>query len=470
MPRRRTVSDELPRSVALNAYIGEPACSPLDDRASRWGARTGLLAPRRALAFDDPADPRDWADDAVGYGVLLADDPEVPHAAKAVGQDAPAAVRELMAARPDTVMLRWSPDLAERHLRRYFPDGSYQDPRVGLSLFGIGKGRLPRYIVIIGTPDQVPWRVQYLLAVRHAVGRLPLDDDGLDHYVGAMLGGFVAPDGDTEVDARAPLLWTVSHPGDITADMRVVVADPLSRALEDDRLPRFNHLCDASATGAGLVTALATQRPALLVTSSHGLATGERESLRAGLGLPVDVQWRTVERQTLIDAIPSGSMWFAQACCSAGSEGASKYPGLLVAGAVLDVIERVASLGSTVAATAVALLGRERPVRAVLGHVEPTFDWTLRDERTGQGLGGQLVAALSSQLHTGVPVGLAFKDYREGVGQLLADWQETYDRLNAGDLSVRPQLTRLRLTAVDRQSLVLLGDPTVTLPDLASAP
>lgn len=463
------MSDELPQELALNAYIGEPARSPLDDRAARWGARTGLLAPYRALAFDDPADPRDWASDQVGYGVLLADDPDVPHAAKAVGQDAPEAVRELMAARPGTVMLRWSRDLAEQHVRRYFPDGSFQDPRVGLSLFGTAKGRLPRYIVIIGTPERVPWRVQYLLAARHAVGRLPLDDEGLGRYLSAMLDGFTAPDGGTDVDVRAPLLWTVSHPGDITAEMRVVLADPLARALEDDRLPRFTHLHDTAATGSGLVDALAAQRPALLVTSSHGLAEGEHETLRAGLGLPVDVGWHTVGLQDL-DAIPPGAVWFSQACCSAGSEGASKYPGLLATGPVLDVIERVATLGPTVAPAAVALLGRERPVRAVLGHVEPTFDWTLRDERTGQGLGGQLVAALSSQLHTGAPVGLAFKDYREGVGQLLADWQETHDRLNAGNLGVRPQLTRLRLTAVDRQSLVLLADPTVTLPDLASAP
>jgi hypothetical protein len=105
-----------------------------------------------------------------------------------------------------------------------------------------------------------------------------------------------------------------------------------------------------------------------------------------------------------------------------------------------------------------------------LGHVEPTFDWTLRDDRTGQGLGGLVVRALSDNLFAGQPLGLAFEEYRETVGVLHGDWQTAYDTFIAGDTSLRARLTRLRLTALDRQSLVLLGDPTVTLPDLATAP
>ena len=48
----------------------------------------------------------------------------------------------------------------------------------------------------------------------------------------------------------------------------------------------------------------------------------------------------------------------------------------------------------------------------------------------------------------------------DGVATLLA-------RTAARDTSLLELMTRLRLTAVDRQSLVLLGDPTVTLPPLA---
>ena len=86
------------------------------------------------------------------------------------------------------------------------------------------------------------------------------------------------------------------------------------------------------------------------------------------------------------------------------------------------------------------------------------------------GLGGDLVAALSTNLYAGQPIGHAFSDYRAGVGELHTQWTTAYDQRAAGDATVRPRLTRLRLTAFDRQSLVLLGDPTVTLPSIATAP
>jgi hypothetical protein len=78
--------------------------------------------------------------------------------------------------------------------------------------------------------------------------------------------------------------------------------------------------------------------------------------------------------------------------------------------------------------------------------------------------GHHIVAALSSNLYHQQPVGLAFAAYYAGVGELHNQWADLREELNNGDTSVRDTLTRLRLTALDRQSLVLLGDPTVTMP------
>ncbi len=456
----------LPASVAINAWRDGAAQGELGDRASRWGAGTGLPHSQQAMELGEIVDPTNWASASVGYGVLLLDDDSVPEAVRAVGGDAPDPVRELVAARPGTVVLRWRKELGLRFLRRYFADGSHQDPTIGLSTFGTAKGSLPRYVVIIGGPDVIPWSVQYALETRHAVGRLPLDDEALGNYLSALLVGF----GDADLDARAPLMWTVSHNGDITAEMRAVIADPLAAKLVDPQLERFEHLTDASATGTELLARLTVMRPALVVTSSHGLAAGDADALRAGLGLPVDVGNVALELGALVDAMPSGAVWYAQACCSAGGDAQTNYAGLLAPGDVLDAVEAVATLGATVAPAAVELLGRPKPVRAVVGHVEPTFDWTLRVAETGQGLGGHLVEALSTNLFRGQPIGYAFEAYRSGVGELHSQWAGLYDQLAKGSTGVREELTRLRLTAVDRQSLVLLGDPTATLPPLDQAP
>jgi hypothetical protein len=457
---------ELPAEVAIDAWPGTPAHGELDPAAKNWGARRGLPPSQAGLAFDAPADPRQWAHEDVGYGILLRDSPDREWSeAKVTGVDAPEAVRRILAERPGTVLLHWSPELGDRYLRRYYADKTFNDPLVGLSVFGTGKGRLPRYVLIAASPELVPWSVQYSLSVRHAVGRLPFDGDELGPYVDALLDGehgWAAHD----VDVMSPVLWTVDHgPTDITRLMHAALTSPLDKAFTGT-LTGLRHLVGTDATVANLVSALKA-KPAVVVTSSHGATPLDPEALRADLGLPVAQDHSTVPLDRLATAIPAGAVWFAQACCSAGSTGQSSYRGLLKEGSTAwSVVEAVAANGSVVAPAPLALLARKKPVRAVLGHVEPTFDWTLRDDQTGQKLGGSIVAALSSNLHHGMPLGLAFQEYREGIGVITTQWAKLAEQLNANDTAVLPRMTRLRLTAWDRQSLVLLGDPTVTLPPL----
>ena len=461
------MSDDIPDAIRIDAWTGNAvAGGPLDPRAVFWGALGGLPPSQKPLDLGLPPDPTDWESPDVGYGVLLRES-DHPAPDKALGVDAPGPVRDIMAARPGTVMLRWDPTLPDGFIRRYFPDGTSQPPEL-LSGFGVGRGRLPRYVAIIGGPEQVPWSVQYALGTRRAVGRLPFSgEEELGNYVTAMLAGWP----DTDLDVRAPLMWTVDLPGDITAEMRAVLANPLEQKLTDDRLPRFQHLTDGHASAGELLASLRSARPALVVTSSHGLTAGDGDALADTLGLPVDSAHSAVALADLEDAMPPGAIWHAQACCSAGSEGPSKYTGLLGEGTTaLGVVTSVAELGSRVSPAALRLLGREHPVRAVIGHVEPTFDWTLRVAETGQGLGAEIVAALSTNLYAGQPVGHAFSDYRAGVGELHTQYVAALAKRSAGDSSQRPRLTRLRLSALDRQSMVLLGDPTVTLPPLAGAP
>ncbi|GCD99146.1 hypothetical protein [Embleya hyalina] len=170
----------------------------------------------------------------------------------------------------------------------------------------------------------------------------------------------------------------------------------------------------------------------------------------------------------LCDAMPSGCIRYAQACRSAGAAGESFHAGLLPVGSsAFGTVEAVDGLGTMVVPAPLELLGRESPVRAVPGHVEPTFSWTPQVDDTGQGLGGRLVSALSTHLYTGEPLGSALAEYRPYVGELHTRWARLRESSAGGDTSVRETLTRLRVSALDRQSLVLPGDPTAALPALA---
>ncbi|GAA2515857.1 hypothetical protein [Pilimelia columellifera] len=455
------MTERLPAEVTLNAWADAPVGGALAADAVRWGARAGLPRSQQALPIAPLVDEADWAHPDVGYGVLLPDRDDVDPVVRAAGGDAPEPVRRLIAGRPGTVALRWRPDLPSHLLRRYLPDGRAQDPVIGLSRFGVGPGRLPRHVLIVGGPDQIPWSTQYALGVRHAVGRLPLPADQIGSYVDALLAGW--PDASARL--AAPLVWSVDA-GDITTLMRQAVAGPLAAALRDPSLPDAVELTGPAATSKELLTALLDQRPALLVTSSHGRTAPLEDPtlLAAGLGLPVAADHVTAPLSELTAAVPAGTIWHAAACCSAGSDATSAFAGLLSpGGAAHRVVGAVAGLGDTVAPAATALLSRPDPVRAIVGHVEPTFDWTLQVAETGQSLGHELVAAFSTQLHHGRPLGLALAGYWAGVGQLHTDWATARDALAPGDVAAQARLTRLQLTARDRQALVLLGDPTVTL-------
>ncbi|MGV1003734.1 MAG: hypothetical protein ACOYEV_02985 [Candidatus Nanopelagicales bacterium] len=455
----------LPATVKINAWPGATASGPVDPAGGRWGARReGLPDSQGALPFGPPVDPTDWSDPEVGYGILL---PEPStgmwsSAELAMASDADPSVRDLLAARPGTVVLRWLPALGTRYLRRHFADGASQDPVVGLSSFGVAKGRLPRYILIVADPTEIPWVVQYSLSVRHAVGRLPLSGEPLGNYVTAMLGGFPGP----PLSRDAPLIWTVDHGADdITDLMRSTITAPLEAAMSGT-LPGVRHLQGGESTVGALLNTLADQQPALVVTSSHGRTEplSDPVALAAQLGLPIDTGLATVPLDDLSSAMPGGAVWYAQACCSAGADGVSHYQGLLTTGSWVEkTLTAVSQVGAVVAPAPRCLLGRLNPVRAVFGHVEPTFDWTLRVPTTGQGLGGDIVRALTSNAYAGQPLAYAFDSYRAGIGQLHTRYADLRADLAGGDADVRDELTWLRLTALDRQALVMLGDPTVTL-------
>ena len=102
---------------------------------------------------------------------------------------------------------------------------------------------------------------------------------------------------------------------------------------------------------------------------------------------------------------PDGAIWYAHACCSAGTDANTSYAGLFDAGSDLDRILRgVTTAGSRVAPLPTALLGATKPARAFVGHVEPTFDWPLQDPETGQPLSLPVSDALTRNSTTRIAI------------------------------------------------------------------
>jgi hypothetical protein len=461
---------EWPGKLTANAWTGEEAASgALDDEARTWAVRDHFAGrPEYELAAQKRADLEDWADPRVGWGLVLQDDPALSYPERARADDAPVAARRLAEARSATgvpVVLRYNPD-DDASLYRYYDDGSRHPlPITGEGVRGMGRGGLPYYLLLLGTPERLPWELQFRLNPVCCTGRLDLDENGLANYVNAALCSWSG----SGTKAESPLLWTVQHePGDITWLMRQSVGERVFKRWRHD--PQIGKaaraLRDEDATSAQLRSALSEISPAIVVTTSHGM-TGplqDMAQMRSTLGRLVDANHAPLDPTSLLgNWSPDGVVWYALACCSAGGSGRNQFEGLLSPQTrAARVVEAVSALGAMVTELPRVLLGASRPARAFIGHVEPTFDWTLRRADSGLVTTDALVEALYDEFFQvkPPPVGFALRRYFGQAATLRALWAGEVQAVRRRD-SARSASLLAGLAGIDRQCTVILGDPAV---------
>ena len=454
-------------NLSLNAWAGIGPVKPVKGDVpapARWALQRDIQVTPRMLA-PQVADIRDWRSEEVGWGVVLAE-----------GASIPDALQELITTRKGPVFrYRANTPHSFTHLRNY---ESKKDVAIAGSPRGTGPDCLPQYLLIYGSPSEVPWQLQYVLNANRCVGRLHITGSALGRYVTRLIDGW--PDDNSPKSNRA-LVWSVVDPdetGDITHLMRHAIAEPLVKRLRsDDQIGekvRFLDGTSSPVTVSGFVDVLAEHQPGLIVTTSHGKTgpLGESETMAKHLGLPVDHVGGALDVEAILaNWQPAGAIWYAHACCSAGGDGTGFFADLFGSSSTAyNVLRAVASLGPTVAPLPTALLSAESPARAFVGHVEPTFNWTLEDRFTGQLLTTGIIEALYSRLFVDkgeaeAPVSYAFRDWYAQTNGLRAQYIEAQTRFNRGGETEDVLLTT-QLAAHDIESTVLLGDPTVVMPAL----
>jgi len=464
---------DIPLKVQINAWTGaEGGGSTIDVVALPWGiVRRGGAPPKKMMAPPALAPEYDWQHPDVGWGLVLPENENISESERATPMDAPKAIQRLLASRKDAPVLRYRRDQTNGFLRRYYPDSKHQDPSLAGGLRGVAKGALPRYLLIYASPSEVPWRFQYVANMSCFVGRLTITGDALDRYVDALISDW------KEVSKpRAPVVWSVNHgDADITALMEKAIAKPLFDQYHGDKdLAGVRGLFGDDATVKELRDALTEQRPSLVVTTSHGMTgpLNDPLAMQKSLGSLVDVNHDLFDPTTLLkDWSPDGAIWYAHACCSIGSDAESQYADLLGPETdVTKILHGVAGVcGDSVAPLPEALLSADQPLRAFVGHVEPTFDWTLRNPETGQPLVHSLRGSLYQRIYQQAyraPIGWALAGVFIEAGAFLAQWQVARKAAAQNKPKARERALYRQLVALDRQATVILGDPTVALPPL----
>lgn len=460
----------------MNAYDPSDrhaAISKVPGDADLWALRNkpDLLT---FLASEDAPDLRDWSHPKVGWGLIVPENPqcsgkESPELADYDGDP----IRDLWKARGSGPVFRYDRNRKDNLvLIRNARDN--EDVLLRAGPVGLGPGCLPRYLLIYGSPKEIPWDLQYVLNQNSNCfpGRIPFRGDEAKNYVRALSTNFSA----ATAKRSAALVWSAVWPEEqdrgISNLMHDVIAAPVfQRFKSDSELSGALFLDRADATVDRLATELKQRQPAMLVSTSHGQTgpTDRPDDMARALGLPLDSASASLNPADLLkNWSPGGAICYVHACCSAGSDEHTNFENLFVQGSTADLlVHAIAALGSQVAPLPLALLRAENPVRAFVGHVEPTLDFSLTQPETGLPTTAALLNSLYDHLYRAKPetIGMAFRESFDRIGEMIGLFQDSYREYNRGrDEEMTPQMIWSLLAANDLKTTVILGDPVVTLP------
>lgn len=364
----------------------------------------------------------------------------------------------------------------------------------------------PRYLLLLGGPEDISWDFQQMLAGEAFVGRLAFDHEA--HYE-AYADKVVRHADARDVPKAQALFHTVLDHSKATEEGHAHLMQPTldmaheamgaggfdAAAILDTAMKSPGTRYDLPDAAQALLKAAASARASLLFTMSHGAGTpkgGAWPSVaeqRAGQGAVV---LGTSERLACVDVgdkpfVPQG-VWFLFACYGAGTPRRSAYASWVqeinncgMPSASLEELRRAlprADERPFVAALPQAALANPHGPLAVVGHVDLAWAWSFMESDPIANAAEPISRAYRFQsilraFIDGHRFGVAHHELVQHCRSLNAELTARYDEEAHGPKAdARPRdirFDRLRKAHVwmqrnDLSAYVLLGDPAARLP------
>jgi hypothetical protein len=332
--------------------------------------------------------------------------------------------------------------------------------------------RVPYYLLLVGDPEQIPYRFQYLLDVDFAVGRIAFDS--VEAYAAYARSVVRAED----VAPRRPktaAFFGVRNPDDpatqLSADELVApLAGRLARTCPDWTV---HALLGEDAMRARLQQLLGgSETPRLLLTASHGMGFPHGHALqRAHQGALLCQDWSGPVQQpgpvprdaylaapdVLEEADLSGLIALVFACFGAGTPHLDDFAHHAFTN------PKPLAPRAFVAALPQRMLGNPAGgALAVVAHVERA--WTYSFAWPGAGAQRQVFESALQQLAQGVPVGHALEFFNARYASLSTLISSEIEYAKSGAKVDERNLAGLWTALNDARSYVVVGDPAVRLP------
>ncbi len=346
-----------------------------------------------------------------------------------------------------------------------------------LARHGIGPGpadprKMPYYLLLVGSPEQIPYRFQSQIDVQYAVGRLHFDR--VEDYARYAASVVAAESGEVRLPRRMSFFGVENANDDATRLSTQSLVQPLLRDLCAAR-PDWpvSAFLGGDATKANLTRLLGGEEtPALLFTASHGLEfpLGDpRQRPHQGSLLcsdwPGPKDWRGSIPQDFYfagddlaaDASLLGMFAFFFACYGAGTP--------LLDDFAKQAFKDRAAIASEpfLAALPTSLLAHPRGgALAVIGHVERAWGYSFHWRKAGAQT--TVFESALTRLLDGHPVGSAMEFFNERYAELSTELADRIEEIEFGAKADPYELAGLWTANNDARGYVILGDPAVRLP------
>lgn len=347
------------------------------------------------------------------------------------------------------------------------------------------EGKVPYYLLLVGSPEDIPFEFQYGLDVQFAVGRIDFGDDYAAYRRYAE--NVVAAEREMATPSSRITFFAVHNDGDVATELsRDYLVAPLQRNLVEHKARYaapwdFQLIQDGEAKKARLLSLLSgPERPALLFTTSHGLEFDyqnleHRARQEHEQGAIVCGDWpesgtaavkpehflcgRDVREAGALDA--RGMIAFFFACYGAGTPRYDEYSKQDYKTSGKPIAQR-----AFIADLPKALLSLERGALAVVGHVERAWGTSFLGEvsadpqalKTRSRAHVAVFESALDQLLKGYPIGDAMDFFNIRYAALSTEINALDpDRLDPH------KLVELWTTTHDARGYIIIGDPAVRL-------
>jgi hypothetical protein len=327
---------------------------------------------------------------------------------------------------------------------------------------------VPYYLLIVGSPERVPFDVQTDFGIRHAVGRLDLGSvDALAAYAEET----VRRESPAVPQAKRAAIYATRNRGDVSTQRSArLLAEPLAKAftsqVEGWTLDR--RIGDDAKKDTLRKLLHDESVPSILFSASHGarVPVDDPKEQRAGQGALVTQEWpgpmdqdrpltadELFSADDLLDSAQLGGMIAVLfACYSAGTPANDEF-----------LPPETGAIRTIAPAPFVARLPQRMLARgagAVIGHVERAWTTSFR----WPGTGGTTVAfeSLLHALACGARVGAAAEHLTRRYVEVSTELTEEL-RLRNAHVQNDDVVAGLWTAQTDARNFIILGDPAVRL-------